>query len=124
MLFDDAKWCVLLDRLDLFRRTQDVQKEYDKYVQSITRNGISVSDVIVKKMDGHRIAWMRNEYPYNVNNAAHHLIWSTEPLSDEKIVEIATNHAGGREFVRFVNPPKLKSVPDMWHCHVLISTHL
>ncbi|AGE56362.1 protein of unknown function (DUF3605) [Paramecium bursaria Chlorella virus NE-JV-1] len=123
MRFDDAKMCVLLDRLDLFSRKPDVLEKYEEYLRATRRNGIDVRDVIAKKMGGHRIAWMKNEYPYDVDDATHYLIWSTDPLDDGKIDEIISRHIGGREVVRFVNPENLKSVQDLWHCHVLISTN-
>jgi tRNA U38,U39,U40 pseudouridine synthase TruA len=120
MLWDDAKMCILLDRLDLFTRKPDILKKYHEYLNAMQRNGISVADIIIKKMGNHPIAWMRNEYPYDVEGTTHYLIWSTEPLSSDKINEIAAKHAGSREFIQFVNPENLKSVKEVWHAHVFI----
>jgi hypothetical protein len=122
MRFDDVKWCVLLDRLDLLARKPDVLEKYTEYRSALDRNGIDVTSVVRKKMGGHSIAWMKNEYPYNVEDATHYLIWSAAPLDDWKIREIVERHAGGREFVTYVNPPELKSVPEIWHAHVFIET--
>lgn len=119
MLFDDAKMCVILERLDLFSREKEVLQNYRKYINTLERNGISVREIIMKKMNGHRIAWMKNEFPYDIKNSEHYLIWSTEPLTDEKIREIATKHARGRDFFHFVNPENLQSVKDMWHAHII-----
>jgi len=112
--------CVLLNRLDLFTRKKEVLEKYNQYCDALNRNGVTVSDVITKKMEGRPIAWMRNEYPYNVDNTRHYLIWSTYQLSNEKIKEIATRHAQGRKFICFVNPEYLRSVKDIWHAHVII----
>ena len=120
MRWDDAKMCILLDRLDLFARKPDVLEKYHEYLNAMQRNGISVTDIIIKKMDGHPIAWMRNEYPYDVEDTTHYLIWSTEPLSNDKINEVATKHANSREFIQFVNPENLKSVKNVWHAHIFI----
>lgn len=120
MLWDDATMCVLLDRLDLFTRKNDVLDAYHQYIDATEKNGISVKDVILKKMDGHPIAWMRNEFPYDVEDSTHYLIWSVDPLDKEKTREIASRHANGREHFVFVNPENLKSVKELWHAHVFI----
>ena len=120
MLWDDAKMCIVLDRLDLFRRSKEVMAKYQEYIMAVNRNGTSVRDIIMKKMMGRPIAWMKNEFPYDVKGAVHYLICSDTPLSDERIREIAGRHAVGREFVTFVNPDHLRSVKDLWHAHVLI----
>lgn len=121
MLWEDATMCVLLDRLDLFTRKKEVLEKYNQYCDALNRNGVTVSDVITKKMEGRPIAWMRNEYPYDVDNTRHYLIWSTYQLSNEKIKEIATRHAQGRKFICFVNPEYLRSVKNIWHAHVIIN---
>jgi len=120
MIWEDAKMCVLLDRLDLFSRKKNVLEKYNQYCDVLNRNGVTVSDVITKKMKGRPIAWMRNEYPYDVDDTRHYLIWSTYQLSNERIEEIATRHAQGRKFICFVNPSYLQSVKDIWHAHVII----
>jgi hypothetical protein len=122
MFWEDAKMCVLLDRLDLFTRKKDVLEKYNQYCDALHRNGVTVSDVITKKMKGRPIAWMRNEYPYDVGGTRHYLIWSTYQLSKERIEEIATRHAQGRSFICFVNPSYLQSVKDVWHAHVIIES--
>lgn len=121
MLWSDAKLCILLGRLDLFRRRKDVLAKYEEYQNSLKRNNIQVKDVILRKMKGHPIAWMRNAFPYDVENTTHYLIWSTHgPLADDKIREIAIRHSHDREFLYFVNPEHLKSVKDLWHAHVFM----
>lgn len=120
MLWSDAEMCILLDRLELFARKKDDQVKYDEYRNALERNGIGVKDVILRKMKNHSIAWMKNDFPYDVRGATHYLLWSLEPLPDEKIREIAARHAHGRDFVTFVNPDHLKTVPDLWHAHVFI----
>lgn len=120
MIWEDATMCVLLDRLDLFKRKKEVLEKYNQYCDALNRNGVTVSDVITKKMKGRPIAWMRNEYPYDVDNTRHYLIWSTYQLSDEKIKEIATRHAQSQNFICFVNPEYLQSIKDIWHAHVII----
>ena len=121
MLWEDATMCVLLDRLDLFTRKKEVLEKYNQYCDALNKNCIKVSDVITKKMEGRPIAWMRNEYPYDVDNTRHYLIWSTYQLSNDKIKESATRHAHNQSFICFVNPEYLRSVKDIWHAHVIIT---
>ena len=120
MLWDDAKMCILMDRLDLFKRKKEVLEKYQEYIRAVNENGTSVREIILKKAMGKPIAWTRNEFPYDVEGASHYLIWSVTPLSDERIRDIAGRRAAGKEFVTFVNPDHLRSVKDLWHAHVLI----
>lgn len=64
--------------------------------------------------------WRRNDFPYNFEpGIEHHNIWSTQPLPPERIVQIADEHRQGWEFVWFINPVGLASIPAVWHAHVL-----
>ena len=120
MIWSDAKLCVMLGRTDLFTRGTSVLEKYDEYKDALVRNGIHIEDVIRKKMNGADVKWMRNAFPYDVVGTRHYLIWSTSPLEDEKIREIALMRTGTLEFITFVNPEEQKSVTGLWHAHCLI----
>ncbi|AGE54263.1 protein of unknown function (DUF3605) [Paramecium bursaria Chlorella virus NY2B] len=120
MKWEDAKMCVLLDRLDLLRRSHDVLEKYEEYLRYLDDNGIHVRDVILKKMRNRPVKWLKNDYPYDIDDACHYLIWSTKPLEPELVRDFADKYTGGREYVTFVNPEHLKSIPDIWHAHVLV----
>jgi hypothetical protein len=120
MKFEDATLCVLLDRLDLLKRKPNIEQDYTDYKQNLTMNGITATDVVLKKMKGMPIKWVRNDFPYDVDGTRHYLIWSTTPLDNEQIDDIAKRHVKGREFIRFVNPMNLRSIRDLWHAHVIV----
>jgi hypothetical protein len=120
MKWEDAKMCIVLDRLDLLRRSPDVLRQYNEYRQNLATNGINIRDVILNKMRKRPVKWMKNDYPYNVEGTKHYLIWSMTPLENDLIRDFADKYTGGREYLTFVNPEHLKSIPDIWHAHVLV----
>lgn len=71
----------------------------------------------------HRVVWRENEFPYFLPaDIEHHCIWShPKELSVPQIEEVLRRQRPDNEFeyVWFVNPPHLKSVPDVDHAHVL-----
>ena len=120
MKFEDAKMCVILDRLDLLIRKQDTEQKYTEYKSNLQMNGLTPGDVIQKKMKDLPIKWARNDFPCDVEETRHYVIWSTHPLENERIDEIAMKHVNGREYIRFVNPMNMRSVKDIWHAHVIV----
>lgn len=120
MRWDDAKLCAILDRHELFSRSKPVLEKYDEYKSTLVQNKINIEDVIFKNMKGANIKWMRNAFPYDVDGTRHYLLWSSIPLTNDKINEIASTHAGGREFLCFVNPGELRSVKGLWHAHCIV----
>ncbi|KAF9418183.1 hypothetical protein BGZ94_009762 [Podila epigama] len=66
------------------------------------------------------IALRKNEFPYSVKKGIEHwLIWSRHPLTDEVwIRRYLEERLPGREFLFFVNPPELRSVPNIFHVQV------
>ncbi|KAF9932743.1 hypothetical protein FBU30_007393 [Linnemannia zychae] len=62
----------------------------------------------------------KNEFPYSVKPGIEHwLIWSRYPLTDEAwIRSYLEERLPGREYLFFVNPPELRSVPTIFHVQV------
>ncbi len=120
MHWDDAQMCVILGRHDLLSRSKNVQEKYDEYKTVLEQNKIKIEDVIRKNMKGAVIRWMRNAFPYDVDETRHYLIWSVIPLTKEKINEIALMHVGTLEYFCFVNPEELQSATGLWHAHCII----
>jgi len=120
MRWEDACMCVLLGRFDLFSRSKEVASKYDEHKSALQQNKITMEDVILRKMKGADITWIRNDFPYDVAGTRHYVVWSTMPLTDEKIREVALLRVGGREFIQFVNPDERRSVKKLWHAHVLV----
>ena len=120
MLWSDAKLCAILDRHDLFSRSKPVLEKYEEYKSALEQNQIKIEDVIRKNMKGAPIKWMRNAFPYDVDESRHYLIWSEVPLTKEKIQEVASMHTGTMDYFCFVNPEELQSVTGLWHAHCLV----
>ena len=123
MRWDDAKLCAILDRHDLFSRSKPVLEKYDEYKSALEQNKIKIEDVIRKNMKGAPVKWMRNAFPYDVDESRHYLIWSEVPLTKEKIQEVASMHVGISEFFCFVNPEELQSVTGLWHAHCIMKRY-
>jgi hypothetical protein len=120
MRWSDAKLCAILDRHDLFSRSKPVLEKYDEYKAALERNQIKIEDVIRKNMNGAPIKWMRNAFPYDVDESRHYLIWCEMPLAKEKIQEVASTHVGTLEYFCFINPEERRSVNGLWHAHCLV----
>uniref|UniRef100_A0A061RV04 Uncharacterized protein n=1 Tax=Tetraselmis sp. GSL018 TaxID=582737 RepID=A0A061RV04_9CHLO len=66
------------------------------------------------------VIWMGNDFPYAVEpGIVHDLIWCRKKLSLEQLQQVCQQRLSGREYLIFVNPEGLKSIPDVWHAHVL-----
>ncbi|KAF8951157.1 hypothetical protein BGZ52_013380, partial [Haplosporangium bisporale] len=66
------------------------------------------------------IVLKKNEFPYSVKKGIEHwLIWSRSPLTDEVwIRRYLEERLPGRDYLFFVNPPELQSVPSIFHVQV------
>ncbi|KAF9201997.1 hypothetical protein BGZ49_007819 [Haplosporangium sp. Z 27] len=62
----------------------------------------------------------KNEFPYSVKPGIEHwLIWSRNMLTDEDWIRAYLNERlPGRDFLFFINPPELRSVPTIFHVQV------
>eukprot|EP00590_Aulacoseira_subarctica_P000970 CAMPEP_0172427220 /NCGR_PEP_ID=MMETSP1064-20121228/41128_1 /TAXON_ID=202472 /ORGANISM="Aulacoseira subarctica , Strain CCAP 1002/5" /LENGTH=172 /DNA_ID=CAMNT_0013171319 /DNA_START=150 /DNA_END=668 /DNA_ORIENTATION=+ len=78
-----------------------------------------------------RIQLCRNDYPYHLeNNIQHWVLWklSKEPITPEEIrdakQQLHTNQTSVIATAHWVNPPHLKSLPEIDHVHIvcLLST--
>ncbi|KAF9303558.1 hypothetical protein BGZ74_003490 [Mortierella antarctica] len=66
------------------------------------------------------IALKKNEFPYSVKKGIEHwLIWSRNPLTNEVWTRrYLEERLPGRDYLFFVNPPELRSVPSIFHVQV------
>jgi hypothetical protein len=68
------------------------------------------------------LVWRENDFGYYFENGvSHHVLWSSRPLSEERLAEEVRTRMidQGYEVVWFVNPPMLMSVPGLWHAHII-----
>lgn len=71
---------------------------------------------------GRVIVFRENDFPYNLDEGIkHYLLWSNQDLSPLDIEECIKEHtAGAIETLWFINPVQLKSIPELWHAHVMV----
>ena len=70
-----------------------------------------------------RVCWWQNEYGYAIDEGIeHHLVWSDRYLdpTSRLFQRILSEQRPASEFevLTFINPPHLRSVPDLHHIHV------
>ncbi|KAL6782180.1 hypothetical protein ACKKBF_B39365 [Auxenochlorella protothecoides x Auxenochlorella symbiontica] len=72
-------------------------------------------------LETEKISWMENDFPYWYEpGIEHHCLWSTTPLSEDRIKqEIVWHRGAGYETAWFQNPVVLMSCPQIWHVHIL-----
>lgn len=140
--FENVLEIVRRGALRELRREPKEQEKYNRLVEDVLARYETIEDYILWKVfdlttsrprgesgklacvlppDLGRITkWRENEFPYWVEeNVRHHILWSTEPIADEEIVEMCDDFLKTKEYVYFVNPPNLRSVSRIWHAHVL-----
>lgn len=71
---------------------------------------------------GRVVVFRKNDFPYNLDNGVEHfLLWSNQDLSPDEIdVYIQENTHGALDTLYFINPAELKSIPELWHAHVMV----
>ena len=70
-----------------------------------------------------RVCWWKNEYGYAIDEGiGHHLVWTDRYLSPQSRLfqRILSEHKPSDEYelLTFINPPHLRSIPDINHIHV------
>lgn len=67
-----------------------------------------------------------NDFPYHFEPCVHHYIYwklGSKPLNSEEVQSVAAEFMKERkeftEFVIYINPPHLMSIPELDHAHIL-----
>lgn len=69
---------------------------------------------------------VRNNFPYlkliqNLGKVTHYCLWSKiGPLSNEQIESEIKKNFLGKISLYFENIDAIKSIPEIWHCHIFI----
>lgn len=66
---------------------------------------------------------MDNEYPYALSSdVLHKVIWSADELTVDEYRPHLNKHFSDNDYdiVMYMNPPQLKSVPGVHHCHAFM----
>eukprot|EP00746_Dinoflagellata_sp_MGD_P130720 gnl/MRDRNA2_/MRDRNA2_64612_c0_seq1.p1 gnl/MRDRNA2_/MRDRNA2_64612_c0~~gnl/MRDRNA2_/MRDRNA2_64612_c0_seq1.p1 ORF type:complete len:387 (-),score=59.44 gnl/MRDRNA2_/MRDRNA2_64612_c0_seq1:40-1200(-) len=134
-----------LDRMGrgMYRRTKAQEESYNLYRKRLLEEWSTIGECLktvifgfssetengklksIPYSDGtHRVVWRRNEFPYFLEpGIEHHCIWSHpgKLLTVSRIQEVLQEDCPMDEFeyIWFINPPSMKSVPDVDHAHVL-----
>jgi len=72
--------------------------------------------------NGLMITFRKNDFPYALEDEIeHNLIWSTERLTDEQILQVIERERPHALFdlIYFVNTENLQSIKNIFHVHVL-----
>jgi hypothetical protein len=132
--------------LALLGRSDTQQQEYDAFREGLVHEWDSVGDFILHTKFGigasinlqssrkyshrdeitsSRIVVGPNDFPYNFEpGICHVIVWkiggdlTTEDIN-ECIQQIKNSNAGLRDLAMYINPPALKSIPDVDHAHIL-----
>jgi hypothetical protein len=146
MSWDTIKDIVDSGDLAPLGRSDTQQAVYDDFRSRLNSEWESVSDfVLATKFDIHaeinpstgkkaarrdeicedKIVMHRNDFPYHFESGVNHfLIWKigsqlTAEDVENCVREIWNNTANVKDVITYVNPPHLKSIPDIDHAHIL-----
>lgn len=74
--------------------------------------------------DCQKVILRRNDFPYSWDDGMeHYLLWSNQEVPDNEIGGyIQKLMPQPTKAVWFVNPAELKSIPEIWHAHVIVKT--
>ena len=69
--------------------------------------------------------FLPNNFPYYLeDNISHDLLFSIKPLNKHQIETIIQKELGNdSEYLWWINPENLKSINNVWHCHIVSKRH-
>ncbi|KAJ1962703.1 hypothetical protein GGI12_002485 [Dipsacomyces acuminosporus] len=137
--WDEVKQVVAEGRLELLGRTTPKELAYRKDMQKIRDEYGSVTSYMQEvklaqflKDGSSGFLLIPNDYPYALpENTFHYILWSkvqltpgTVPDPEVKVhIDTRLDEVLGtseREYVWFVNPPHLQSIPEVVHGHLIV----
>ncbi|KAJ1840588.1 hypothetical protein LPJ57_010539 [Coemansia sp. RSA 486] len=137
--WDEVKLVVAAERLDLLGRTVDKELAYREDMKKVREEYGSVLNYVRKVKlaafirdtnSGHLV--IPNDYPYALpENTLHYIVWSKEALTEgtvpdpdiQCLFEQRLDKDIGPEsyeWIWFVNPPHLQSIPEVNHGHLIV----
>lgn len=145
--FGDVKEIVASGRLEKLGRSPQQQEVYNNfYANVIMKNWKSGSDFILANKFGflivldddlkravkrplptteEKIVLLKNDFPYNLeSDIEHFILWKINGSVTEAEIDAATAELrvkyNVQDSVFYINPPQLKSIPDIDHAHIMI----
>ncbi|KAJ2778405.1 hypothetical protein H4R18_004625 [Coemansia javaensis] len=137
--WDEVRDIVAANRLDLLGRTVADEETYSRDMERVRAEHGSVSayvrtvklaDFIADAAANHLL--ILNDYPYALPaDARHYILWSKLAMASGNEPEPAVREifvaaldaqigAGRYEWIWFVNPPELQSIPEVVHGHLIV----
>eukprot|EP00607_Mallomonas_marina_P009264 CAMPEP_0182417826 /NCGR_PEP_ID=MMETSP1167-20130531/2267_1 /TAXON_ID=2988 /ORGANISM="Mallomonas Sp, Strain CCMP3275" /LENGTH=166 /DNA_ID=CAMNT_0024591623 /DNA_START=197 /DNA_END=697 /DNA_ORIENTATION=- len=143
-----VKEAVILGNLELLGRSAEQKLEYKEFINKIKSEHLSVTDYLLiskfgipsERVDGKLSAIRRNsssppitllapnDFPYNFEaGILHYIFWKLGGVVEKTEIREAASSLmnsvpGAIDFVTYINPPHLKSVPEIEHAHILIKS--
>ncbi|KAK9836003.1 hypothetical protein WJX81_005227 [Elliptochloris bilobata] len=66
------------------------------------------------------VVWRPNDFPYHLDpDVEHHNVWSTRPLPEAELHKVVQRNRQGYEWVAFINPTPIQTIPSVWHAHII-----
>jgi|SRR3989344_1573965 len=116
------------------KRKKEIQDEYDKYINMLKSNGMSINKYIIGVwFSGEncekKFLITKNKFPYNLEKSITHLLVWINPLnkaSQENIIEYINNKCLPNSFVMFKNSPYKdeSSVSIVSHYYLFIKDNI
>lgn len=119
------EWKSVIDQILCTKFNTIFEKRYDNIINKYYSYPL-LSDYI-KTNHNNTVTVTLNEFPYNMeNNIEHYILWK---LGNENITELdisnakeeisLNNQCYNMDYIHWINPPHLKSIPDIDHIHIL-----
>ena len=138
-------WDFLLEHTNnlKYARHPDMIIKYNKFYKRIMENYKSLKDYVLIKyfkystiIENNKIKALhniknktfiltKNKFPYDFEeNLEHHILWSNVKISKKTINYILKTKLKNKAYFWFENRIENKSIPDLYHFHVIINNSL
>lgn len=148
MTWEEVKDVIIRGDLAILGRSQQQQEEYDAFYNQTKSNWLTIADFLLatkfeyevleditskKKsvnrtniISQERLKLAPNDFPYYFEDGIHHFIlWKlggiiTEHEAVDAAMKLRTHNSKYIDHIIYINPPHLKSIPEIEHAHVLV----
>lgn len=106
-------------------RFDEDQDFYDTFQEVVPREFIL--ELIRKQMKGEEVAIVKNNFPYSLilkdlHSVQHYILWSLKGPVEEGVGKaMLEERFPGKKWITFITIPENKSIPELWHMHIMVS---
>ena len=125
-------WQELKSMIDFIKSTKadnfrfpDEQLFYQNY-QSLVDKDTRIK-ILFSAFSGRDKVISRNYFPYNnllkfiPAKISHYCLWNRcGPLNSDEIEKEIKSKFSDHDYIWFENETKVKSIPEIWHCHIFV----